>query len=255
MADSLARQFSNWAAKLTYNDLPPAVIDKLKALLIHHLVSATFGAHMPLGKEAIALAKAEEGKPDGATILGDGAKATRSGATYVNSELMHVSGMFDSYRMITHPGPMIIPPALASTELQGGTGKDLLVTLAAAYEIEERITDKFVPSTSAHGFRPSPQFGSLGASVATAKALGLNADGILAAIAMGATIAGGTNEGARAGGGETAIHDPHGSPSFESRHAVPTLLSATLARKSRMSWIEPLSLSSGQGVSVISSSR
>ncbi len=209
MADTLARQFANFAAALKYEDLPPAVVDKLKALLIHHLVSATFGASMPRGKEAIALAKAEDGKPDGATILGDGGKATRSGATYINSELMHTSGMYDSYRMITHPGPMIIPPALASIELEGRSGKDLLVTLAAAYEIEERLTDKFVPSTSAHGFRPSPQFGSIGASVATAKALDLDADGIVSAIALGATIAGGTNEGARAGGGENAIHDPH----------------------------------------------
>ncbi len=209
MGDPISRQFARWSAALKYEDLPPAVVDKVKALTFHHLVSSVFGAQTDRGKHSIDLVKVEEGKPNGATVLYDGAKVTRVGAAFINSELMHVAGMYDSYRMITHPGPMIIPPALANAELQNKGGKDLITALAAGYEVMTRITNHFVPSTAARGFRPSPIFGALGSAVASAKLLDLNEDQTVTAIALGATLAAGTNEGPRTGGGETSVHDPN----------------------------------------------
>ena len=32
---------------------------------------------------------------------------------------MHASQLFDCYRMLTHPGPALIPAALANAELEG----------------------------------------------------------------------------------------------------------------------------------------
>ena len=40
---SISRQFARWTAGLRYEDLPPAVVDKVKALMLHGLVSAVFG--------------------------------------------------------------------------------------------------------------------------------------------------------------------------------------------------------------------
>src|SRR5262245_42810298 len=81
---SMSRRFARWAAGLKYEDVPPEVVDKVKALMLHALASAGLGAAHPNVKEAVRLAKAEEGKPDGATILLDGGKATRMGAAYAN---------------------------------------------------------------------------------------------------------------------------------------------------------------------------
>jgi hypothetical protein len=47
------------------------VVDKTKASLLHALITAAVGADTSHGKAVIALAKAEEGKPDGVTILAD----------------------------------------------------------------------------------------------------------------------------------------------------------------------------------------
>src|SRR5689334_24146035 len=106
MSATISRQFANWTANLRYEDLPPAVVDKIKALMLHALASAVIGAGTHNGQEAVKLTKAEEGKADGATIITDGSRATRIGASFAGSELMHSSLLFDSYRMLTHPGPV-----------------------------------------------------------------------------------------------------------------------------------------------------
>ncbi len=131
MADSISRQFARWAAELRYEDLPPEVVDKVKALMLHALTSAVLGAPMAHAREPVRLTLAEEGKPDGATILFYGGKASRIVATYANTELMHTSRLFDSYRMLTHPGPVLIPSAIVNAELERRNGRDIITALAA----------------------------------------------------------------------------------------------------------------------------
>ena len=68
MADSLTRTFAKYVCPLTYADLPAAVVDKIKASLLHALIVSIVGADTSHGKAAIALTKEEESKADGATI-------------------------------------------------------------------------------------------------------------------------------------------------------------------------------------------
>jgi 2-methylcitrate dehydratase PrpD len=208
MADSIARQFARWAANLRYEDLPPAVVDKVKALMLHALTSAVLGATTENGKESVHLTKQEEGKPDGATIITDGGKASRVGATFAGSELMHSSLLFDSYRMLTHPGPVLVPAAVVNAELEKRDGKEIITALTAGYEFLFRLCDDFIPSTAARGFRPSPLYCTMGAAMVTGKLMGLDENGLVATIALAANFASGLNEGPRAGGGEMAIHEP-----------------------------------------------
>lgn len=208
MNPSISRQFARWAAQLRYEDLPAEVVDKIKALVLHALTSAVFGGQDPHARAAVRLTLAEEGKPDGARILAGGARATRVGAAFANAELMHASNLFDSYRMLTHPGPVLVPVALVNADLEGNSGKDIIVALAAGYELSCRLCDAFIPSTAARGFRPSPIYTTLGAALAGARLMGLGEDGLVSAIALAANFASGLNEGPRTGGNETAIHEP-----------------------------------------------
>ena len=205
---SLSRKFARWAHKLTYEDLPEPVVSKIKALLLNGLTGAALGFGGSLGKEAVELTIKEEAKANGASILATGLKATRYGSAYANSELMHSSELWDSYRMLTHPGPVIIPAALACAELENRSGKELIVALAVGYEFMCRLCDDFIPSTAARGFRPSPIYTTLGAALASAKLLNLNEDGLVGAIALASNFASGLNEGPRVGGNEISIHEP-----------------------------------------------
>ncbi len=209
MPDSLSRTFSKFLSNLTYDDMPPEVVDKVKASLLHAAVVSLVGAETHHGKAAINLAKAEESNPAGATILADGSRASRCGAAFANSKLMHVTNQSDSYRMLIHPGPCVIPSALATAELGGNTGKEFLTAMAAAYEVEARIAGDFIPSTQARGFRSSPVYGTLGAAVATGKLLRLTEDRMVTAIALACTFTGGTTQGPSGGGQEMLYHEPN----------------------------------------------
>jgi len=209
MADSLSRTLARYVASLEYEALPPPVVDKIKASLLHSMIVSIIGAETGPGKAAVELAKEEEGKPGGATILVDGARATRCGAAFANSKLMHATNQSDSYRMLTHPGPCIIAAGLASAELGRNSGQQLLTALVAGYEVESRIAGDFIPTVQARGFRSSPVFGTLGTAVATGKLLNLDEDQLVTAIALACTFTAGTNEGPRSGGRETMFHEPN----------------------------------------------
>jgi 2-methylcitrate dehydratase PrpD len=205
---SVSRQFSRWTHTLRYEDLPAEVVDKIKALSLHALCSAVLGANHDHANHVVDLTLAEEGKPDGARILGRPERATRVGAAFANAELMHASNLYDSYRMLTHPGPVVVPAAIVNADLEKKAGRDVIVALAAGYELSCRLCDQFIPSTAARGFRPSPIYSTLAASLVTGKLLGLNEDGLVTAIALGANFASGLNEGPRVGTNEISIHEP-----------------------------------------------
>ena len=209
MADTIARQFGRWAANLKYEDLPPVVVDKIKSLILVHLTSAVIGAQMPRAKEAIELVLKEEGKADGATIIYDGRKATRIGATFADAELIHVTGLMDSFQMITHPGVSLISSAMVNAELEGLNGKQLITALAAGYELATRLGWDHVPATAARGYRPAPIYHTMGAAMVAAKCMGLDEDGMVATIAIAANCASGLFEAGHSGGGEQAVHDPN----------------------------------------------
>ena len=209
MADTIARQFGRWAANLKYEDLPPVVVDKIKSLILLHLTSAVIGAQMPHAKETLELIMREEGKPDGATIIFDGRKATRIGATFADAELIHVTGLMDSFQMITHPGVSLISSGMVNAELEGLDGKGLITALAAGYELATRLGYDHVPSTAARGYRPAPIYHTMGAAIVAAKCMGLDEDGMVATIAIAANCASGLFEAGHSGGGEQAVHDPN----------------------------------------------
>ena len=206
---TISRTFARWAAGLTYEHLPAEVVEKVKALVLFHLVACRFGAEDPEAGELVELVKAEEARTDGATILVDGAKVTRTGAALANCELAHVAGLWDSFRMITHPGPVLIAVGLANAELGGKSGRDLITALAAGYEFECRLAEDFVPSVSAQGFRPAPVFSTMGAAMVAGKLLDLDEDALVTTIAIAASSASGLNEPGRVGGEERVFHEPN----------------------------------------------
>ena len=69
MPDSLSRTLARYVVSLDYESLPPEVVDKIKASLLHSLIISIVGAETSHGRAAIELAKEEEGKSDGAAIL------------------------------------------------------------------------------------------------------------------------------------------------------------------------------------------
>ena len=193
---TLSRQLARWAAGLRYEDLPPEVTDRARGVTLQALSSLLLGSQLPEGKEAVALVTEEEAGVRGATIMVSGAKATRGGAAFANSEMTLAGGKWDTFRMLTHPGTSIIPTALVAAESAGASGKEFIAGIVAGYEVMERMAADFIPTVMARGFHASPVFGIFGAAVASAKILRFTEDQINNAIGLCVNLAGGNLESA-----------------------------------------------------------
>ena len=198
---SLSRQLAQWVVGLSYDDLPPAVIDRAKGVTLHSLASVLLGSQSDAGQQAIQLMTAEEsGVSQGATIMVDGTTVTKGGAAFANAEMAMSGGKLDSFRMLTHPGTSILPGAFVAAETAGATGKEFLTGVAAGYEVMERLASDFIPTVMSHGFHAGPVFGIFGPAMAAAKILNLTEDQVNSAIALCVHLAAGNLEGPRSGG-------------------------------------------------------
>ncbi|MFH1603936.1 MAG: MmgE/PrpD family protein, partial [Pseudomonadota bacterium] len=198
---SLSRQFAQWVVGLRSEDLPPAVLDRAKGLTLHTLASVLIGSQTPDGRRAVNLITEEEtGVRTGATIMVSGAKVTKGGAAFANSEMALAGGKYDTFRMLTHPNTAIIPGALVAAEIADASGKDFITGLAAGYEVMERMAADFIPTVMSRGFHPGPVFSIFGAAVAAAKILRLSEDQVNSTIALCASLASSNIEGIRSGG-------------------------------------------------------
>ena len=198
---SLSRDFAGFVANLKYEDLPAAVVDRAKGVILQGLISALVAHDMAASKQALAIMQEEEAGGGGiATVLCSGVKLTKAGAAFVNAEMLLAGGKWDTFRMLTHPGTAILPAALVAAELTGCSGRDLIVGVAAAYEVMERMASEFIPTTMSRGFHAGPVFGIFGAAVAASKINGFNADEVNSAIAQCVNLAAGNLEGIRSGG-------------------------------------------------------
>ena len=198
---SLSRELAAFVAGLTYESLPPDVIDRAKGVTLQALSSALVAHAMPASQQALALMREEEAGGAGiATVLCSGSKLTKAGAAFVNAEMILAGGKWDTFRMLTHPGTAILPAALVAAETTRCSGQAFLTGVAAAYEVMERMAADFIPTVMSRGFHAGPVFGIFGAAIAAAKIQSLNADQIHGAIAQCVNLAAGNLEGARSGG-------------------------------------------------------
>ena len=198
---SLSREFAHFVAGLKYEDLPEAVADRAKGVTLQALCSALVAHDMPASRQALELMRDEEAGGGGAaTVLCNGAKLTKGGAAFVNTETIFAGGKWDTFRMLTHPGTAILPAALVAAEISGAAGREFLVAIAAGYEVMERMAAEFIPTVMSRGFHAGPVFAIFGAAIAAAKLGELGESQIHDAIAQCVNLAAGNLEGARSGG-------------------------------------------------------
>ena len=191
----MSRTFARWVSGLRYEDLPPAVVDRVKGLTLQALASALQGFQLPAGQQALKVILDEQASvPTGATILVHGGKATQPDAAFANAEMILAGGKWDTFRMLTHPSTSILPAALAAAETGHASGQDFLTGLAAGYEVMERMAGDFIPTVMARGFHAGPVFGIFGAAVAAAKIMRFTEDQVNDAIALCVNLAAGNLE-------------------------------------------------------------
>jgi 2-methylcitrate dehydratase len=138
---TVAEDIARWLVELRYEELPPEVLARAKRVLLDTLGCA-LGA---IGAEPVRAAQrvvALQGGNPQATILGLGRKAACDQAAFLNGMALRYFD-YNDYIALGRPNhaSINVAPALAVAEMEGLSGKALLLGLVAGYELEVRLRD------------------------------------------------------------------------------------------------------------------
>lgn len=183
-AISMVDQLAAFVVGTKYEDLSEAAIQQAKIRILDALACA-IGA---LGGEPIKMIRAqiEEFGGDGLCILIGGGRTAPDRATLYNSALVRYLDFNDSYLAkgeTCHPSDNL-GAILAACEYAGRNGRDLLTSLAVAYQVQCRLSD--VAPVRAKGFDHTTQ-GSYAVAAGVARALDLDQEKTANAIAISGT--------------------------------------------------------------------
>ena len=120
--------------------LPPDVVEKAKHHILDTFAAMISGSELPPGRAALALARAQAGRPV-ATVVGSTVVTGPIDAALVNGVLAHSDETDDSHGPSqSHPGASIVPSALALGEEQGANGEHYLRAVTLGYDVGCRLT-------------------------------------------------------------------------------------------------------------------
>ena len=192
MSGEATQVLAGFAAGLKYDDLPPRVREHTKNVLLDTLACAVAGHQGEETRQIGALAAAL-GQSTESSVIG-GAHLSLSGATMLNGYLVTAVTMCDIHRStLTHVTPEVVPAALAIAERDDVSGRDLLVALAAGFEVTTRVGIGLdYPVFRAKGWHGPGVLGPFGAAAAVGRMRGFDTETMAKAFGLAGSQAAGT---------------------------------------------------------------
>ena len=181
---TVVEQMGQWVADKTFEDLSKEEIEALKGRVLD-AIGCAVGALESQTIKNIQQMTHDLTKEGSVSLIGGG-KTTPDYAALFNGAAIRYLDYNDAYLAkgeTCHPSDNI-SAILAATEHNKGTGKDFLLGLAIAYQIQCRLSDE--APVRKHGFDHTVQE-AYGAAAGAAKALGLSKEQIANAIAISGT--------------------------------------------------------------------
>lgn len=131
---------SRYMAAAKDRRLPPEIVEKAKHHILDTFAAMVSGSELPPGRAALALARAQAGRPV-ATVVGSSIVTGPIDAALVNGVLAHSDETDDSHGPSqSHPGASIVPAALALGEEMGASGEHYLRAVTLGYDVGPRLT-------------------------------------------------------------------------------------------------------------------
>ena len=159
-------------SRTRFEDLPPAVIDYCKLLIMDSLGVTFPGSHAPGCRDVAALfAKWENAS--GSSVLIYGSRTIPPMAALLNSMMMHALDFYDTLdASALHTFVTVLPAALAAAESVGPvSGKTLITALVLGVDMICRLS---LGITRPLSWIRTATCGAFGAATAAAKVIGMD---------------------------------------------------------------------------------
>lgn len=205
----IAERYAEYASTLQYDDLPAAVVDHAKKLILD-IVANDLGGHawMESGPKVVEGVRALNRAGTGATVLATGEQMAPEWATLVNGTMAH-SLDYDNHHAkgVIHAGSSVVNAALAAGEEKRSTGKEFLTAVVIGYEIATRLAMALGPHSSHEmGFHPTATCATFAASALIGRLRGQPADEIVNAMGLNGSQAAGSMQYVKNGAWNKRAH-------------------------------------------------
>jgi 2-methylcitrate dehydratase len=180
----LVEQLAKYVLNASYQDLKPNTIQQLKIRILDSIGCAIGAMGSPVIKNLREHLQ-DFGGAGHCTLIGGG-KTAPDRAAFYNGALVRYLDFNDSYLAegeSCHPSDNL-SSILAASEYIGASGRDFLTALAVAYHVQCRLSDE--APVRAKGFDHTTQ-GSFAVAAGVSKALGLDLDATVNALAISGT--------------------------------------------------------------------
>jgi len=200
----LTAHVSEFVVTLKFADIPADSLELGKKSILDGLGLALSGSKAETWELIQQYVKSFGFSPrGGAAVLGSTVRLPARFAAFANGVAIHVDDFDDTqlavakdrvYGLLVHPTVCVLPAALATAEVAGRSGKDLLVAYEAGVEVECKIAEAISPRHYEDGFHSTGTCGVFGGTAACSKLKGLDAVHTSRAFGIAASHAAGLRE-------------------------------------------------------------
>jgi 2-methylcitrate dehydratase PrpD len=172
-------KLATWVADLTFDDVPPNVVERAKHLLLDGVGCALVGAQLPWSRIATDAVLGLE-SPGDTVVIGTGHTTSAPAAAVLNGTFIQGFELDDFHPLAPlHSGSLLIP-ALVSTasarpeKTKSIRGAELLLAAIAGFEVGPRVGYTLHGTQMLdRGWHSGPVFGTHSAAMASGKLRGL----------------------------------------------------------------------------------
>ncbi|OBJ72638.1 MmgE/PrpD family protein [Mycobacterium colombiense] len=183
-------RLATWVAELTLDDVPAAVVERAKHLLLDGIGCALVGAQLPWSRVATGAVLGLEGSGDCA-VIGTGQRTSAPAAAVLNGTFIQGFELDDFHPLAPlHSCSLLIPALLstASTRPAPTAGAALLLAAIAGFEVGPRVGYTLHGTQMLdRGWHSGPVFGTHSAAMASGKLRGLPPAQLEDALGLAAT--------------------------------------------------------------------
>ena len=188
-------ELARWSATVRLADIPQSVRQAAKRCLIDTLGVAIAGSHSDVANQARVVSRLTAAIGN-ATVLGADQPLSAPAAAFVNATCGHALDFDDNcYSGFVHGSVVILPAALAVTQMRDLDGAALLTAFVVGAECEYALAKALTRQIYDLGWWTTGVLGVVGSCAAACHALGLNAAQTASALGLALTGTGGLKAG------------------------------------------------------------
>ena len=209
---TLAEQLAAFAVRTTSDGAPAAVRGSVRQRVLDVIGLQLAARSLDTSVGALSYAHAQGG-PEQANVVGDHGRISAPWAAFANGVLAHSLDYDDTHLpSVLHPSASVVPAALAAAETSGADGARVLDAIAVGIEVVVRLGmagyDRELRNSVffEHGQHATSICGTVGSAVAASLLIDGSERGVVDAIGVSASMAGGIIEANRTGGTVKRLH-------------------------------------------------